>query len=116
MYTGQTYPDLAKATIDERLRRAPHTGSAAAPDCSRWSSTDAPGDHVGRAVTRAVDGAADADRTSASSRGGRSARCSPPSRMPGDPSRPPGPSAGSVPAMSEPADPRGRPATARSPP
>ena len=23
MYTFQTYPDLAKATIDERLRRAP---------------------------------------------------------------------------------------------
>ena len=26
MYTFQTYPDLAKATIDERLRRAPQTG------------------------------------------------------------------------------------------
>jgi hypothetical protein len=26
MYTSQSYPDLAKATIDERLRRAPHTG------------------------------------------------------------------------------------------
>ena len=26
MYSNQTYPDLAKATIDERLRRAPHTG------------------------------------------------------------------------------------------
>jgi len=26
MYTFQTYPDLAKATIDERLRRAPHAG------------------------------------------------------------------------------------------
>ena len=26
MYTNQTYPDLAKATIDERLRRAPQTG------------------------------------------------------------------------------------------
>jgi hypothetical protein len=26
MFTYQTYPDLAKATIEERLRRAPHTG------------------------------------------------------------------------------------------
>ena len=26
MFTNQTYPDLAKATIDERLRRAPQTG------------------------------------------------------------------------------------------
>jgi hypothetical protein len=26
MYTNQTYPDLAKATIDERLRRASQTG------------------------------------------------------------------------------------------
>ena len=24
MFTYQTYPDLAKATIEERLRRAPH--------------------------------------------------------------------------------------------
>jgi hypothetical protein len=27
MFTNQTYPDLAKATIEERLRRAPHTGT-----------------------------------------------------------------------------------------
>jgi hypothetical protein len=26
MYTQQTYPDLAKAMIEERLRRAPQTG------------------------------------------------------------------------------------------
>jgi hypothetical protein len=26
MFTQQMYPDLAKATIEERLRRAPHTG------------------------------------------------------------------------------------------
>ena len=26
MFTYQTYPDLAKATIEERMRRAPHTG------------------------------------------------------------------------------------------
>ena len=27
MFTIQTYPDLAKATIEERMRRAPHTGT-----------------------------------------------------------------------------------------
>jgi hypothetical protein len=27
MFTNQTYPDLAKATIEERMRRAPHTGT-----------------------------------------------------------------------------------------
>jgi hypothetical protein len=26
MYTQQTYPELAKATIEERMRRAPRTG------------------------------------------------------------------------------------------
>jgi hypothetical protein len=27
MFTIQTYPDMAKATIEERMRRAPHTGT-----------------------------------------------------------------------------------------
>jgi len=38
MYTYQTYPDLAKATIDERLRRAPQTGDCRIIDSPRRGS------------------------------------------------------------------------------